>query len=212
LQYKYKANGYLEAGQVSLAIEAYQKALDDAIGDERQTGVLLYLRSAAYLQRAGAHRNKLKTIVQDLTSIVPSPNRLVNVLNVAYYRPTLSNSVFRRILYDTEQQDRQFRSTQYWHGLYQYALLQASQDALRATEVLPHYADAWIRAGDILGELWKLNEAISYYEQAIQLNESLGDTILPLVTRLERRQELLAEARSYRWSEDTLRLALDVAG
>jgi tetratricopeptide (TPR) repeat protein len=195
-----------------LAIDAYQKALDDAIGDERQTGVLLYLRSAAYLQRAGAHRNKLRTAVQDLASLVPLPNKLVNVLDVAYYRPMLSSSVFRRILYDAEQQDRQFRGTQYWHGLYQYALLQAAQDALRATEVLPLYADAWIRAGDILGELWKLNEAISYYEQAIELDETLEETILPLVTRLQRRQDLLAEARSYRWSEDTLRLALDVAG
>ena len=212
MQYKYKANGFLEAGKVSLAIEAYEKALQDAVDNERQQGVILFLRAAAYLQRAAQHRDKLRNIVKDLTDMVPSPETLVNVLNVAYYRPAFSSAVFRRILQDAEKQERQFRGTQYRHGLYQYALLQAAQDALRATEVLPHYAEAWVRAGDILGELWKLNEAVLYYEKAMALDDTLRPVLLPLVGRLQRRQELIAEAQSYRWSEDTLQLALDVAG
>lgn len=113
---------------------------------------------------------------------------------------------------DSESQDRKFLSTQYRHGLYQYALLQAAQDALKATEVLPHYAAAWVRAADIMGELWKLPEAILYYERATALDESLRPSLIPVIERLQRQQGLLAEARSYRWSEDTLRLALDVAG
>lgn len=64
LQYKYKANGFLETGKVSLAIEAYQKALDTAV-DPPQQGAILYLRAAAYLQRAAEHRESLKEIVQD---------------------------------------------------------------------------------------------------------------------------------------------------
>uniref|UniRef100_A0A7S3L8D0 Uncharacterized protein n=1 Tax=Amphora coffeiformis TaxID=265554 RepID=A0A7S3L8D0_9STRA len=212
LQYKYKANGFLEAGKVSLAIEAYQKALQSSKGDKQQEGVILFLRSAAYLQRAEQHRDELKDIVQELINMVPPPPKLVSLLDVAYYVPPLSGAVMRKILQDSEAQDRQFLSTQYRHGLYQYALLQAAQDALKATEVLPHYAAAWVRAADIMGELWKLPEAILYYERAIALDESLRPSLIPVVERLQRQQGLLAEARSYRWSEDTLRLALDVAG
>jgi tetratricopeptide (TPR) repeat protein len=202
----------LEAGKVSLAIDTYQKALVAAAGDERQEGVILYLRAAAHLQRAARHRNELKSSVDDLTAMVPSPSTLVSLLDVAHYQPPLSVAVFRRILQDAEAQDRSFRGTQYRHGLYQYALLQAAQDALRATQVLPHYAAGWVRAADILGELWKLPEAVLYYERAMALDESLRPILLPVITRLQRRRDLLDDARKNRWSEDTLRLALDVAG
>lgn len=212
MQYKYKANGFLEAGKVSLAIEAYQKAFAAATGDKQQQGVILFLRAAAYLQRAAQHRDELKDIVEELTNMVPSPPTLVSLLDVAYYAPTLSSAVLRRILKDSERQEQNFRSTQCRHGLYQYALLQAAQDALKATEVLSNYAPAYVRAADIMGELWKLPEAVLYYERAMALDPSLQSTLLPVIARLQRRQELLAEARSYRWSEDTLRLALDVAG
>lgn len=196
-----------------MAIDAYEKALQAANGDTKQEGVILFLRSAAYLQRAEQHRNELKDIVQKLINMVPSPPTLVSLLDVAYYASSpLSGAVMRKILQDTEAQDRQFLSTQYRHGLYQYALLQAANDALKATEFLPHYAAAWVRAADIMGELWKLPEAIIYYERAMALDESLRPSLANVVGRLQRRQGLLAEARSYRWSEDTLRLALDVAG
>ena len=213
MQYKYKANGFLEAGKVSLAIEAYQKALDAAAEDPQQEGVILHLRAAAYLQRAAKHREKLQDIVQELIAMVPAPPTLVSLLDVAYHATPLSAAVFRRVLQDSARQEVQFRATQYRHGLYQYALLQAAQDALRATQVLPYYAPAWVRAGDILGELWKLSEAVSSYERAMVLDETAWrPTLEPVIARLVRRQELLAEARTYRWSEDTLRLALDVAG
>jgi hypothetical protein len=38
-------------------------------------------------------------------------------------------------------------------------------------------------------------------------------TLVPVIARLRKRHELLDNnARAYGWSEDTLRLALDVAG
>ncbi len=35
------------------------------------------------------------------------------------------------------------------HGLYEYALIHAAQDALRATQILPSNAQAWLRAADV---------------------------------------------------------------
>jgi len=75
---------------VSLAIEAYQKALQTAKGDKQQEGIIWFLRSAAYLQRAEQHRDELRDIVQELINMVPPPPKLVSLLDVAYYVPPLS--------------------------------------------------------------------------------------------------------------------------
>lgn len=209
LKWKYKGNGYLEAGKVAHAIDAYDKALATGVAD--QEGIILMMRANAYLQRAASHREKLKDIVKHLTGMVPNTETLHTMYEEAAREPALAKSIFRRVLQDTTNQETKFRQTQYRHGLYQYALLQAAQDSLRATQLLPKYADAWRRAGDILSELWKLKESAQYYVRAIELDNSLSELLLPVIKRLNKRQELLDNARAYGWSEDTLRLALDVA-
>ena len=65
----------------------------------------------------------------------------------------------------------------------------------------------------MLSELWKLKESQQYYEKALSLDKSLEDTLVPILQGLKRRQELLDHAKATReWPEDSLRLALDVAG
>jgi tetratricopeptide (TPR) repeat protein len=121
-------------------------------------------------------------------------------------------ALFERVISDSKAQDRKFRTLKFRHGLYQYALLHAARDSLRATQLLPNYSNVWLSAGEILSELWKLKESAKYYEKAYELDPSLTDSLSPVVARLRKRQELLDSARAYGWSEDTLRLALDVAG
>lgn len=169
------------------------------------------MRATAYLQRAALHRTELKSIVNELATMVPNTVVYKNVYQLAIDEPYLANGIFRRIVSDTSRQEDQFRRTQYKHGLYQYSLLQAAQDSLRATQLLENYSETWIRAAEILSELWKLQQSIQYYNKAIELDPALATSIVPIIERLYKRQELLNDARAYGWSEDTLRLALDVA-
>lgn len=60
---------------------------------------------------------------------------------------SLTTSLLNRVLQEGKRQGAQFRKTQFQHGLYQYSLLHAAQDALRATELLPTYSTSWLRAG-----------------------------------------------------------------
>lgn len=225
LQWKYRGNGLLEAGQVARAIEAYNQALEALMleysnsggndnsnsPDPQQEGTVLLMRATAHLQRAARHRETLKRIVQDLAAY-KSLERAATLLTAASQQPSLTPGLLRRLLDQTAQGERQFRLTQYRHGLYQYALLQAAQDALRATELLPTYADSWKLVGEILSELWKLRESTLYLQKAIQLDAARLELPLSRVLqRLEQRQALLDQARAYGWSEDSLRLALDVA-
>jgi hypothetical protein len=166
--------------------------------------------------------------------------------NAAATVTALQQAILRRILRDASAQEFQFRRTLYMHSLYQHALLQAAQDALYSTELLPDYPTAWQQAGDVFSDLWKLPESTMFYQRAIQLDNDdevddneedrdspswenssspstprlqqqqqrrrLETTLKPVIERLKRRQQLLDQARSYYgWSEDTLRLALDVA-
>lgn len=209
MKWKYKGNGYLEGGKIDLAIDSYDKAL--ATGFVEQEGIVLLMRATAYLQRAANHRSELKTIVNELATMVPNTLVYQKVYQLAIDEPCFANGIFRRVLSDTSIHETQFRQTQYKHGLYQYSLLQAAQDSLRSTQLLENYSSSWIRAGEILSELWKLQQSIQYYNRSIELDASLYDTITPIIDRLHKRQELLNNARAYGWSEDTLRLALDVA-
>lgn len=209
LKWKYKGNGYLEAGKVANAIEAYDNAL--ATNTQEQEGIVLLMRANAYMQRAASHRERLTESVNQLTEMVPDIDTLHTVYEHLGTEPALSSSLFRRVLSDTAKQEAKFRQTQYRHGLYQYALLQASQDSLRSTQLLPTYSDSWRMAGDILSALWKLKESEQYYVRAIELDNTLSESLLPLIKRLQKRQSLLDNARAYGWSEDMLRLALDVA-
>jgi hypothetical protein len=170
----------LEAGKVSLAIAAYNKALETGV--TQQEGVVLLLRASAFLQQAESHKLELKNTVAELNDMVPviptlmmalqaqepqksknnsnnnnnnnsktktSPQQLSSSSPVA----ALSTSLLERVVVEGKRQEAQFRRTQYRHGLYQYNLLMAAQDALRATELLPTYSTSWLRAGEILSAL-----------------------------------------------------------
>lgn len=209
LKYKFIGNGQFEEGLFLEAIEAYSQALDAQFPP--QEGIILLMRATAYLERANLHKKELQSLVGDLAQSVPDPNKLELLYQEAYMFPSLSGSILERVVSDTKAMGRKFRKTKYRHGLYQYALLHAAQDSLRATQLLPDSPKSWLRAGEILSELWKLKESAKYYERAIELDPSLKETLSPMVGRLKKRQELLDGARAYGWSEDTLRLALDVA-
>lgn len=214
LKWKYKGNSHLEAGKVSLAINAYNKALATCVGD-KQEGVILLLRASAYLQQAQSHKQILQTAVQEWT--LPDSKGLQALLSVASAggpeRSGLANSILQKLQTDGKRQQAELRKIQYRHGLYQYSLLHAAQDSLRATELLPNYSTSWLRAGELLSELWKLKESRQYYEKAISLDDNLTESLDPVLQGLQRRQDLLERARATReWPEDSLRLALDVAG
>jgi tetratricopeptide (TPR) repeat protein len=210
LKFKFQGNSHLEENEPSRAIEAYDRALGTNFTEEQ--GIILLNRATAYLQMAAGHKKELQELVVDLAKSVPDLTTLQFLYEEAAMFPALSGSMFQRVVSDTKMQDRKFRKIKHRHGLYQYSLLHAAQDGLRATQLLPTYAKSWLRAGEILSELWKLNESAKYYEKAIELDSSLEGSLSPVVERLRKRQELLTSARAYGWSEDTLRLALDVAG
>ena len=214
----------MEAGETSLAIEAYDKALETGVSS--QEGIILLMRSAAHFQSATEHKRQLESKVNGLLETVPPMSKVQDLYKIIQKRSgkdddgetpqlvdaSLANAVFRKVLDDTSRQEVQFRKTQYRHGLYQWCLLRAAQDALRATELLPTYATAWVRAGDVLAELWKLQESTQYYERAIRLDPDLGDELEPVIANLRKRQALLDNAREFGWADDALRLALDMAG
>jgi tetratricopeptide (TPR) repeat protein len=200
----------LDAGKYVQALECYDEAL--ALNVPEQEGLLLLMRSSAFLQRARSHQDQLQSIVQELYGQVPALERMQSWYVEAQPHPSLAQAVFRHIYTDTLAQEQQFKQIQYHHGLYQYSLLRSAQDALKATECLPSYAVAWLTAGDRLSELWKLPESTQYYERAMELDSALQASLKPVIERLRTRQDLLRHARAYGWSEDTLRLALDVAG
>jgi tetratricopeptide (TPR) repeat protein len=214
LKWKYKGNSHLEAGKVSLAINAYNKALTTCVGD-KQEGVILLLRASAYLQQAKSHKQILQAAVQEWT--LPDSKDLQALLSVASAggpeRSGLAKSIMQKLQTDGKRQQAELRKIQYRHGLYQYSLLHAAQDSLRATELLPNYSTSWLRAGELLSELWKLKESRQYYEKAMSLDDNLTESLDPVLQGLQRRQDLLERARATReWPEDSLRLALDVAG
>ena len=214
LTYAEKSTSSSQADEVhaniNAAIHAYNKAL--ATGYRPQEGVLLVMRSTAYLQRALEHRKKLKEVVSTLVKTVPDPIAVQTMYEVAYRYPWSASVIFDRMREDTTVQDSIFRRLKFQHGLYEYALLHAAQDSLRATQILPNYAKTWLRAGDSLAELRKLRESTQYYKKALEIDPSLHETLTPTIERLQKSQRFLDKARANGWSEDTLRVSLDVAG
>lgn len=209
LKYTYQGNAHLEKNELAHAISSYNAALNT--GYDAQEGIVLLLRATAYLKRAFQHQAELRKSVQDLAETVPDPEHLGRLYNLAAQHPSLSKPLFQKVLTDTKKQDGKFRQTKFRHGLYEYALLHAAQDSLRSTQILPHHAKTWLRAGDALAELRKLKESAMYYQKAIDLDPTLKDRLEPVIERLERSQRFLDKAKGW-WSSDTLRLALDVAG
>ena len=171
------------------------------------------MRSTAYLQRAFEHRKKLKASIASLVTTVPeNENTQQTMLGLVSQYPWTAEAVFERIREDTKLQNETFRRLKFQHGLYEYALLHAAQDSLRATQILPQFAKTWLRAGDSLAELRKLRESTQYYEKALELDPSLEESLSPTIDRLKKSQRFLDKARANGWSEDTLQLSLDVAG
>lgn len=214
LKWKYKGNSYLEAGKVGLAIDAYNKALEKCTGS-KQEGVVLLLRASAYLMQAQSHKEALQDAVEDWR--LPVAQDIQFLLSEALLggpeRTGLASSILMKLQSDGKRQQTELRKIQYRHGLYQYSLLHATQDSLRATEILPSYSTSWLRAGELLSLLWKLKESRQYHEKALSLDPGLAKKLEPLLEDLKRRQELLEQARANMdWPEDSLRLALDVAG
>jgi tetratricopeptide (TPR) repeat protein len=209
LKYTYLGNSQLEKNELSNAIQSYNLALEQ--GYESQEGILLLLRATAYLKRAFQHQHLLRQTVSDLGLTVADPVTLGKLYSIAEANPSLAKGIFQKVLTDTKAQDKKFRLTKYRHGLYEYSLLHAAQDALRSTQLLPYHAKTWLRAGDALAELRKLKESALYYEKAMELDPTLRGRLEPVIERLNRSQEFLDKAKGW-WSSDTLRLALDVAG
>mmetsp|Transcript_35201 Transcript_35201/g.85213 ORF Transcript_35201/g.85213 Transcript_35201/m.85213 type:complete len:540 (+) Transcript_35201:285-1904(+) len=127
-------------------------------------------------------------------------------------------------------QKRELRKIRYLHGLYQNSLLQAVQDSLKATEILPTYSTAWLRSAQLLSDLWKLNESRQYYEKAMTLDDNRSNNnnnnendntddnddrmiMGSILKDLDEQQAVLDWARKVDgWPEDSVRLALDLSG
>jgi len=216
LKWKYKANRHLENGNIRLAIEAYNQSLDVACESlPEQEGVLLLLRASAYLKQAQTQKQQLQdTVFSQNWNNLPDRQKQIQALlfhtsRQAPEKTGLSASVLHRLSAYGKLQHYQWKQVQFLHGLYQDSLLHATQDSLRATEVLPHYSTSWLKAGEVLGNLWKLRESKQYLERAMSMDESLSESLQPVFREMDRKQDLLERAKE-QWNEDSLRLALDL--
>lgn len=143
----------------------------------------------------------------------PQPKSKGRTSSTAATAAAVGLSVLNRLKRNGSVRRAQLRRVQYRHGLYQISLLQAAQDSLRATEIVPGYSTSWLQAGELLSDLWKIKESRQYYEKAVSIDTTLADSLGPMLQQLEQRQRLLDTARaSKEWPEDLVRLALDVAG
>ena len=210
LRWNYQGNSCLERNEVTQAIACYDKAI--ATGYTDQEGVVLLMRSTAYLKRSFQHQAELRKVVEELEVMVPRPENLQALFATAKQNPILARALHEKVVKDSRLQEKKFRALKFRHSLYEFALLHAAQDSLRATQLLPTFSKSWIRAGDALAELRKLREAARYYERAMEIDDGLVESLMPVVERLRASQQFLDEARAMGWPEDTLRLALDVAG
>ena len=139
---------------------------------------------------------------------------------------SLSIALLKKLSDNGTVQKRHLRKIRYLHGLYQNSLLQAVQDSLKATEILPTYSTAWLRSAQLLSDLWKLNESRQYYEKAMTLDDNRnkndsdktddsddGMVMQSIYKDLDEQQALLDWARNVDgWPEDSVRLALDLSG
>lgn len=209
LKYLFKGNDRLKEAKPSQAISMYNKAL--ATDYKKEEGAILMKRARAYLQRAANHRETLRTLVKDLTTSVPTAPTMNLLYQTAMENPSISPSIFQRISLDSRVQQSKFRQTRYRHDMFEFSLLHAAQDSLRATQLLPQKADAWLLAGDCLTELRKLKESVQYYEKAMELDPGMAETLREVIGRNRASQQFIDMARAGGFSGDTLRLALDVA-
>lgn len=210
-KYNYKGNAHLDKNEITQAIQSYNMAISTRY--KKQEGIILVMRATAYLKRAFNHRNKLKLIVSELEKLVPNSKKINALYGLSNKYPIIGNNILYPKFIDLcRMQDNKFQQIKYRHGLYENSLLHATKDSLRATQLLPNYAKTWLRAGDSLAELRKYKESATYYEKALELDDSLEYLLKPMIKELEESQIFLDNARASGWSDDTLRISLDVAG
>jgi tetratricopeptide (TPR) repeat protein len=232
LRLNYEGNVYLRGGEVDLAIECYDKALE--LGDREQEGVLLVMRGTALLQRAYACRMRSKDVTTLAEEILPSIEGIRNVLESFSPLSTTPRNLatlellsrVKRIFDSLDKSPKWSESKAKWPeareglivntgeelisratfswSLYEHALLRALQDLLTATLLLPGFAQAWRRAGDALGELRQYHSAIEYYEVAVRLDTTLQDSLLPSIERLRVMERLVDNAESRGWPAEAI--------
>lgn len=196
LRLNYEGNVHLRNGEVDLAVDCYDRALE--LGDKEQEGVLLVMRGTALLQRAYACKIRYKDIGNIAEGVLPSLEGLRQLLSCfATMTPAMQchatlesllrvSAIFKKLdksPYWTEYKLKWPEATEgkmtmsgdellgrmtFTWALYESALMKSLQDLLTSTIVLPGFAQGWRRAGDVLGELRLYNQAISYYEVAIR--------------------------------------------
>ena len=213
-----EGNMNLDEGDPSKAISLYDQSLESikrvlpaSSADQLPKGLILMKRANAYLLRAENHRMILRTLVTDLTEAVPSDSTMKILYQTVSTHPALSPSIFSRLAGDSKVQQQKFRGIRYRHDLYEFALLHAVQDSLQATQLLPQNSNAWLLAGECLGELRKLKESNQYYLRALELDPTKEDELRSVMEKNRISQEFMEQAVKSGFSGDTLRLALDVS-
>jgi len=193
------------------ALESINRVLPASSADQLPKGLILMKRANAYLLRAENHRTTLRTLVTDLTESVPSEQTMKILYQTVSTHPSLSSSIFSRLAGDSKVQQQKFRGIRYRHDMYEFALLHAVQDSLQATQLLPQNSNAWLLAGECLGELRKLKESNQYYLRALELDPTKEDELRSVTEKNRVSQEFMEQAMKSGFSGDTLRLALDVS-
>ena len=116
------------------------------------------MRATAYLRRAYGHRGVLASLVARVRRNMPDDTVLGYVQQISSHSPGMAVLVLDRLRRYCEEKDSLYQATKFRYGLYEFALLKAADDVVRATQLLPNYAKCWVRAGDVMAELRKLRE------------------------------------------------------
>lgn len=224
LRLNYEGNIQLRAGNVDAAIDNYSHAL--SLGDGEQEGVLLVMRGTALLQRAYDCRMRYKEIMSLSRDVLPSFEGTYAVVDAfSRLHPAVSSRAILLLLtrandifLDVDQSPMWTEAKLNWPearegkvvstgtelldkarfswALYEHALAAALEDVLLATIVIPGFAQAWRRAGDVFTELRIFLSAIKYYEVAMHLDASLSAQLVPTVDRLRMMDRLVEGAET----------------
>jgi hypothetical protein len=69
--------------------------------------------------------------------------------------------IYGRFATNSKGYQMKFRFIRFRHDMYEFALLHAAQDSLRATQLLSNDANAYILTGECLAKLRKLKECVN---------------------------------------------------
>lgn len=184
LQHNFDGNAHLDRNEVQKAIESYDNAIRTGFAD--QEGVILVMRSTAYLQRAFTHRMNVRALLDKGAGQSDLNVESVGAMfAIAEALPHGAPRVMDLLVAAGEEQATTYHDLRLSHGLYEFAALQACEDAVKATQLLPNYSKCWLRAGEALAELRRTEEALGYFQTAVTLDPSLAAVIQPVVERLK---------------------------